>query len=72
VFRNPITAAIRAAREQVCPPLQVANGRRADSLPLPDSAAAEAVKAAWLPTISGQPVPMLTERRDDAEPCFDD
>ena len=68
---NPITAALRA-RDRLCPPLQVANGRRGDMLPTPDSLAADAVKAAWLPMIPGQPVPMLWEQVNDGDPCYDD
>lgn len=66
---NPITRAIREARDVECPRLQVANGRVADVLPTPDPAAADAVKAAWLPTMTGQPVPMLGERVTDADSC---
>lgn len=70
---NPATAAIRAARSDPCGRrLQVANGRRSMNLPTPAPAYAAAVFAAWLPTLPGQDVPMFWERRDDAEPCFDD
>lgn len=45
------------------PPLQVANGRTTDTLPMPvDLSLAAAVKAAWLPVQSGQAIPMLGER----------
>ena len=69
---NPIAAALRARDRLDCPPLQVANGRRADTLPTPSDTAADAVKAAWLPMMTGQSVPMLWEQVNDGNPCFDD
>lgn len=69
---NIITKAIRDRRSRPYPPLQVANGLRSMSGPQPVSeAAVTALRAAWLPTIPGQAVPMLGERVSDAEPCRD-
>jgi hypothetical protein len=52
---------------------QVANrpDALADLTPVSE-APAEAVRAAWAPTVPGQSVPMIGERvYDDAEPCDD-
>lgn len=71
---NPVRAALRRKRACPFPPLQVANGTRADTMPGPqvaDPALAEAAKAAWLPTITGQLVPMIGEPVY-AEPNFDE
>jgi hypothetical protein len=67
---DPITAAVREARDDPCPRLQVANGIFADKLPTPDPAVADAVKAAWLPVRTGQAVPMIGE--PVAESCLND
>jgi hypothetical protein len=67
-----VRAALQQRRSLPCPPLQVANGRTADTLPMPaDVSLAAAVKAAWEPMTIGQAVPMIGERVY-AEPCFDD
>ena len=69
VFSNPITAAIRARRLDPCPPLQIGNRRPGDMMPTPDPAAADAVKAAWLPVRTGQAIPMLGEVRYVVPDC---
>jgi hypothetical protein len=68
---NPAVAAIQRRRESPCPPLQVANGTTAMTLPDGDPAIGAAVEAAWLPLKTGQAVPMIGERFD-GEPCFND
>jgi hypothetical protein len=68
---NPVRAAILRRRSDPCPPRQVANGWRSNRTPGPQVVsddAAEAVKAAWLPLIPGQAIPMIGERVD-ADPC---
>ena len=69
MFSNPITAAIRARRLDPCPPLQIGNRRPGDMMPTPDPAAADAVKAAWLPLLSGQEIPLLGEVRYVVPDC---
>jgi hypothetical protein len=67
-------AALRRKRLCPYPPLQVANGFRADTHPGPQvtsDAAAAAVKAAWLPMIPSQSVPIQGEQVND-EPYFDE
>jgi len=71
---NPIMAALRRKRHCPFPPLQVANGLRADAHPGPQvasEAAADAVKAAWQSMIPSQIVPIQGERVYD-EPYFDE
>jgi hypothetical protein len=68
---NPVVAAILRRRSCPCPPLQVANGTRAMTLPDGDLTLDTALTEAWEPTIPGQAVPMIGERVY-AEPCFDD
>lgn len=70
---NPVQAALLRKRSDQRSPLQVANGYRADRSPGPQVASpipAATVKAAWLPTMSGQKVPMIGEWVD-AEPDVD-
>ena len=72
---NPFVAALLRRDRDPRPPLQVANGTRADTMPGPQVASdapAEAVKAAWLPLMTGQPVPMLGEAVPDVDPGYDE
>ena len=70
---NFIMAAILRRRSCPCPPLQVANGFRTMAGPqVADPTLADDLKAAWLPTIPGQSVPMLGERVEDVEPGWDE
>lgn len=73
--RNPVVAALLRRQRDPRPPLQVANGTRADTMPGPQVAStsfADDVKAAWLPTIPGQSVPMLGEVVSDVDPGYDE
>lgn len=66
--KNLVVAAIQRRRAFPYPPLQVANGTRADTMPGPqvlDTAVADATKAAWEPLVTGQIVPM------QGEPVYD-
>lgn len=61
---NPVVAALWRKRQETRPPLNVANGTRTDTMPGPQVASEEPAvltKAAWLPTISGQTIPMQGE-----------
>ena len=74
-IRNPVMAALWARRRDPRPPLQVANGTRADTMPGPQvdsSDLADQTKTAWLPLIPGQAVAMLGERVEDVEPGWDE
>ena len=71
--QNPVTAALRLRDRKGLAPLQIANGLRGQYAGPGNDTAADAVKAAWLPTMTGQAVPMLGEQvSDDAEPCFNE
>ena len=70
---NPVAAAPSKRDRDSRPPLQVANGTR--SMPGPQVASeapAEVARAAWLPLIGGQAVPLLGEAVSDAEPGYDE
>jgi hypothetical protein len=72
---NPVVAALYRRDIDPRPPLQVANGTRADTMPGPQVASeapAEAVRQAWLPVTPGQLIPMLGEAVFDDEPGFDE
>jgi hypothetical protein len=72
---NPVVAALLRRDRDPRPPLQVANGTRADTMPGPqvrDEDAATATRTAWLPVMPGQPVPMIGEEVPDVDPGYDE
>lgn len=73
--RNLVVAALHKRYRDPRPPLQVANGTRADTMPGPqvaDPTLADSVSAAWLPLIIGQAIPMQGEAVTDVEPGYDE